>query len=450
MTPSPPPTTTRPRTALILIAFVAFISLGLPDGVLGVAWPSVRGTFGLPVSQLGALLTAGMCGYLASSFSSGVVVPRLGVGRLLLASSLCVVGASVGFATAPAWAVMVAMGFVGGVGAGAIDAGLNAYAAHHFSPRLVNWLHAFYGVGATLGPLLITGVLAFGLSWRWGYGINAALLAIMALCFLFTLRLWEEPVIGGHASARPGNPPKRADRADNGNGSAPADGAPDAGVVRPTVLGTLRRPVVWMSVLLFFLYTGLEVATGQWTYSLFTEARGVAPAVAGVWVGVYWASLTAGRIVFGTIAGRVPPLVMLRVSMLVAPLGALLIWSNVTPTASFVGLALMGFCFAPMFPLLISLTPLRVGRVSAAQAIGFQVSAASLGAAGVPSLAGVLAKRLGLEVIGPVLLCVAVALLVLHEVIARTTREPSGRGFEVVPVPDPVVGALGANDVPGR
>src|SRR5688572_6582458 len=188
----------RPRTALILIAFVAFISLGLPDGVNGVAWPSVRATFGLPVGHLAILITAGTCGYLVASFSSGAVVRRLGVGRLLLASSLLVVGASAGYALAPAWPVMVGLGVFSGLGAGAIDAGINAYAARHFSPRLVDWLHAFYGVGATLGPVLMTAVLAAGLSWRWGYGVNAMLLAVMAVCFVFTLRLWAaapvEPV----------------------------------------------------------------------------------------------------------------------------------------------------------------------------------------------------------------------------------------------------------------
>lgn len=422
-------TATRPRLALILVAFVAFISLGLPDGVVGVAWPSVRRTFGLPLSQLGALLMAGTCGYLISSFSSGIVVRRLGVGRLLLASSLLMVGASIGYATAPAWPVMIAMGVLGGLGAGAIDAGLNAYAAQHFSPRLVNWLHAFYGVGATLGPLLMTGVLAAGLSWRAGYATNAALLGVMTLCFALTLRLWAT----GESQSWDA-PPK------GGNSAVGADGMPvggplSAGIAPPGLAQTLRRPVVLMSVLLFFLYTGLEVAAGQWTYSLFTEARGVAPNVAGVWVGVYWASLTAGRILFGAVAARVPPLAMLRAAMLTAPLGAVLIWVNPGPLASFLGLALMGFCFAPIFPLLISLTPGRVGKPTANQAIGFQVSAACLGAAGVPGFAGVLAKRLGLEVIGPVLLCVAVALLVLHEAIVRVARaSAASRAIEPVGV----------------
>jgi hypothetical protein len=139
-----------------------------------------------------------------------------------------------------------------------------------------------------------------------------------------------------------------------------------------------------------------------------------------VWVGVYWASLTVGRIIFGQVAAHVSPLALVRATMLAAPVGAALIWANVTPLASFLGLALMGFCFAPMFPLLISMTPARIGgqpNAAASQVIGFQVSAACLGAAGVPGVTGLMAKWAGLEVIGPVLLGVAVLLLVVHEAV---------------------------------
>lgn len=401
-----------PRLALVIIAFVSFISLGLPDGVLGVAWPSVRHSFGLPVSQMGVLLTASTCGYLLSSFSSGSIVRRLGVGRLLLVSSVLIVVGSLGYALSPRWPVMVGFGVFMGLGAGAIDAGMNAYSAHHFSPRVVNWLHAFYGVGATLGPLLMTAVLAAGLAWRWGYAINAMLLSIMAVCFLFTLKLWEEPVDREAQVVEAPLDPARA----------------------PAALVTLRQPVVMLSIVLFFLYTGIEVAVGQWTYSLFTESRGVAKPVAGIWVGVYWASLTVGRLIFGQVAAHVSPLTLVRGSMLVAPLGAALIWAKLTPPASFLGLALMGFCFAPMFPLMISMTPARTGAKSTAdQLIGFQVSAACLGAAGVPGITGLLARSFGLEIIGPVLLVVALLLLAAHEAVVWMARGAAPRDAAVAP-----------------
>ena len=384
----------RRRWFLVAVAFLAFVSLGLPDGVLGVAWPSVRHTFGLPVSQLGVLLVTSMVGYLVSSFASGEVVRRVGVGGLLLGSSVIVVASLAGFALATAWGVMVACGLLAGLGAGAIDAGINAYAAAQFPPRWVTWLHACYGVGATLGPLTMTGVLAAGLSWRWGSATIGAALVGMTLLFAATLRLWEAPRDGAQARG-------------------PAASA--------TAAETLRRPAVWMNVVTFFLYTGTEVAAGQWAYSLFTESRGVSPAVAGAWTGADWASLTAGRIVSGAAAGRVSKEVLLRLSLLGAPLAAGLVWSDWRTVVSLVGLAMLGFSLAAIYPMMISATPERVGASYAQQSIGFQVAAAYLGAAAVPGLAGVLARRFGLEVIGPYLFAATLALLVLHEATVRVS-----------------------------
>jgi fucose permease len=384
---------------LLAIAIAAFVSLGLPDGVLGVAWPSIRRTFDLPLPQLGSLLAAAMTGYLASTFSSGWVVARLGVGQVLLWSTVLMVVNSGAYAVAPAWWVMVASGVLAGLGAGAIDAGMNAFAAIHFSPRVVTWLHASYGIGAMLGPLLMTAVLTSGLGWRWGYAVIGAVLSAMAVSFFLTLGLWQTtPPAGGES-------PRHA---------------------APAGLGaTLGRPRVWLNISLFFVYTGLEVTAGQWTYSLFTEGRGFSPALVGTWIGCYWASLTAGRVISGAVASRVSASALLRLATLGAPLAALLVWSGGGPATSFIGLSGMGFCLAPIYPLLISETPKRLGPSRATVAIGFQVAAAYLGTAALPTLVGLLASRSGLEVIGPFLFATAMILLLLQEVAAQWTPRPT-------------------------
>lgn len=135
-----------------MIALLTFSGLGLPDGVLGVAWPSMRGSFALPMSQLGVLLTAAMVGYPASSFTSGAVVARLGLGQVLAASSAATAASALAYALAPVWEVVVVSAVVAGLGAGAIDAGINAFAAARLSARLTTWLHASYGIGAPSGP----------------------------------------------------------------------------------------------------------------------------------------------------------------------------------------------------------------------------------------------------------------------------------------------------------
>jgi fucose permease len=375
------------------VALLAFASLGLPDGVLGVAWPSMRGSFGLPLGALGALLAATMAGYLASSFAGGWLAARFGVGRLLVWSSALMVANSAAYAFAPAWGLMVAAGVLAGLGAGAIDAGINAYAAAEFSPRRLSWLHAAYGVGATLGPLLMTTVLVSGGTWRLGYGLLGAALTGMALAFVLTRPLWPAP--------RPG----------------------DASRVNPIaargLLETAGRSAVWLNVALFFVYTGLEATAGQWAYSLFIEARGVAPTTAGVWVAGYWVALTLGRLGAGFLAARWSPATLLRFAMAGAPLAALLLWIGPGAWSSWVGLLALGATLAPIYPLLVAGTPVRVGAAATANAVGFQVAGAYLGAAALPGLAGIVAYRHGLETIGPLLMASALVLLVLHERTAR-------------------------------
>jgi fucose permease len=390
---------TKPAAAgLAGIAFLAFVSLGLPDGVLGVAWPSMRSALGLGTGELGGLLAAAMVGYLVSASASGTLVARLGVGRLLLASNLVMTASSLGYALAPHRAVALGAALFAGLGGGAIDAGINAYAARRFPPRLVTWLHACYGVGAMLGPLLITGVMASGRSWRVGYGILAVLLGAMALAFAATWSAWDTPGHGGDVAAV----------------------VPDAPAVS---LGeTMARPAVWLNMALFFVYAGLEVTAGQWMYTVFTEARGVDVGTAGLAVSGYWAALTLGRFAFGALAVHHSPERLLRVSLSIAPGTALLIWWTPQPIIGILGLAALGFAFAPIYPLLVALTPKRLGRRYVTQAVGLQVAGSYLGAAALPGIGGMLAATVGLEVIAPFVVGGTFALALLHRTAARAGR----------------------------
>jgi fucose permease len=354
----------------------------------GVAWPSVRATFHLPLDALGTLLVVFTVGYLLSSFSSGRVLARMSVGTLLAASCLLMAVALAGYALTPSWWLMVIVTTTAGAGSGAIDAGLNTYAATHFSPRMVNWLHASYGVGASVGPVLMTSVLNAGYVWRWGYGIVAISQIVMAIAFGLTRHLWEASIPG---------------KATNEETTA------------ATTRATLRLPVVWLSVATFFIYTGLESAAGTWAFSLFTEGRGIAMREAGLWVSVYFGCLTVGRVVFGFVAEMRAARWLLRGCLVAVAFGAALIWLNLSGLSSALGLALMGFTAAPIFPSLIAATPQRVGEAHTANAVGFQISAAVLGASLLPAVVGILADRLGLESVGPALLSLALVLIALYE-----------------------------------
>lgn len=382
----------RRRPALLVgLAYAAFISLGLPDGLTGVAWPSIRATFGLPLDALGIFATTGTIGYLISSFTSGRAMARIGVGWLLVLSCLATAISLLGYGFAPLWAVMVALGLLAGLGAGAIDAGLNTYAAEEFSPRTMNWLHAAFGLGAATGPLLMSAVISAGLSWRLGYLIVGVAQLLLAGCFLLTRKEWR----AHHDETQ----------------AAPAPGAP--------MLATFRLPVTWLSILLFFLYTGLEFAAGQWLYTLLTEARGIAPAPAGMWVSAYWGSLMLGRIFSGAIVERMTIQRLLQLAMGGALLGVTLLWLNLTPWLALAGVALLGLSLAPMFPSFMSLTPGRTDQTHAANTVGFQVAAAMLGGAALVGGFGVLADRVGLEALGPFLLVTAVLLTGVYLLLER-------------------------------
>jgi fucose permease len=374
---------------LILLAYIAFISLGLPDGLLGVAWPSIRAEFARPLDSLGLLLISSTTGYLTSSFFSGRIMARLGVGRLLAASCFATGVALLGYTIAPSWWIIVALGLLAGSGAGAIDAGLNTYVAANYGEGLMQWLHASFGVGVTLGPIIMTGGINNFNSWRAGYIVVGTAQVVLALCFFLTASSWKQPMPQVEGETEPEQ--RLTD-------------------YKTSLRHTLRQPSVWLSLLLFFLYVGVEVTLGQWAYSLLTEGRGISPEVAGLWAGSYWGTFTVGRIAAGLYTRRISVDLLLRVCISAAFFGAVLIAWNPVEWVSLLGIAVVGFAVAPIFPALVSGTADRVGPAHAANTIGMQISAAGLGIAVIPGLAGVLARVYTLEII-PFYLIGTIALL---------------------------------------
>jgi fucose permease len=389
------------KLSLILLAYLAFIALGMPDGLLGIAWPSIRVGFSIPLDSLGLLLFAGVTGYMTSSFLSGVLIARMGVGNLLAVSCALTGTALVGDTLVPSWWMMVLLGVVAGLGAGAIDAGLNTYVAAHFGEGLMQWLHASYGIGVTLGPIIMTLSLTALNSWRVGYRIVGGFQFFMAASFVLTLSLWNAR---DDASKESGQEKRLTDY--------------------KTPMGeTMRQPRVWLSVLLFFLYVGAEVTLGTWAYSLLTESRGVPPQTAGFWAGSYWATFTIGRVLAGLYAKRLGINTLVQGGVVLAFLGAALLWWNPSQLVNLLAVALMGFAIAPVFPALMSGTSRRVGVHFTANTIGMQMAASGLGTAIIPSLVGVLARQISLEVV-PVCLVILFAGLFGAYRYAQTNAKP--------------------------
>jgi fucose permease len=389
----------HPNLSLIILAFVAFIALGLPDGLLGVGWPSIRAGFSVPLDAIGLFLIAAVSGYMTSSFLSGYLLARVGVGRILAASCLLTGLALIGYTLVTQWWMMVLLGVFAGLGAGAIDAGLNTYVAANFSARIMQWLHAFWGVGITIGPIIMTIGLTTLNTWRFGYRVVGGFQIVLAICFVLTLALWNR-----HKTPAGQETEKKLTD------------------YKTPLRETLRQPRVWLSVGLFFLYVGAEGGLGTWTYTLLTESRGVDVALAGFFAGSYWFTFTVGRIVAGTIANRVGVNRLVRGGLIGALGGAVLLVWNPSQFSNVLAVAIIGFSIAPIFPAMISGTRTRVGDHDAANTIGMQMAATGFGTAIIPSLMGILARQISLEIIPVFLLFVYAGLFGLYSLAVMYPR----------------------------
>jgi fucose permease len=396
--------TTR-QLALVAMIFVAFIALGLPDGLLGVGWPSIRAGFGVPLDSLGLLLFVSMTGYLLSGFFSGAIERRLGVGKVLIASCFVTGVGLIGYTLVPEWWMMVSLGFLSGFGAGGIDSNLNAYVAGHYGAGLMQWLHASYGIGVTVGPLLMTYFLTNMGKWRLGYMVVGGFQLLLTLVFILTLSLWPKGSQGSeHATAE----------------QTKLDAS------RPGLLQTLKKGSTWIGLLQFFIYTGCEVTLGIWAFSLLTEGRGVAPGMAGLIAGSFWGFFAIGRILGGLLAYKINMSKLVMVALFMALTGAGLLAWNQSPTFSLIAVSLIGFSYAPIFPGLVTATEARVGKTHLNNAVGMQIAAAGLGGTGIASLVGVLARRFGLNIV-PFILVGLIAFLIVIVYFAgrlRTSEAP--------------------------
>lgn len=383
---------------LLIISFIAFISLGIPDGLMGVAWPGIRCSFNLPVDALGITLVFGTAGYMISSFFSGVLIRRLGIGGLLSISCAATGLALLVYAFTPVWWLFVCFTTVGGIGAGAIDAGINTFVAKHYSTRLMQWLHACFGVGITMGPIIMTLAISATSRWQVGYIIVGLAQITLALMFFVTKRMWKNV--------------KAADIEEHHTENE----AP--------LFTTMRLMPAQLSMLMFFLYTGFELGLGIWMYSLLTESRGVAPPLAGMMTGNYWAMFTVGRIAAGWYTSKLGGRMLIYLSISLALVGVGLLIMDMGPWMSIIGIGLAGFSIAPIFPGMVSDTESRVGRTHQSNTIGMQTAAAGLGAAVIPSIAGVLATTCGLEAIPRFLFFILTLLLASFSFSHRPHQTP--------------------------
>lgn len=386
---------------LWLISCIVFAVGGVGAGVLGVVWIYVQADHEVTLSALGAMLTAATVGRTITSSLSGPIIGRFGIARVMMGGAVIGVISQLGLALSPSWPLFMVAALCHGFGSGVMGVGLNAFAAVNFTARRMNWLHGSFGIGSTIGPFLVTTiVIDLGLNWRWIYGLFALTRLAMFVMFYLTRHKWR---IGERKA----------------NGDKPG---------HASMRRTLRLPIIWLMVGAWLMATGNELVAGQFANSFLIGARSIDPKTAGAWVSIYWASMTVSRFAAGLIVMRTGNAMYLRLNNISLMLGAGLLWSNLNPLTTLLGLAIIGFAIGPFAPLMASDTPSRVGATHTANAIGLQFTGASLGMAFLPWLVGVLAENVGLDIIPQFVLLVALLTFFLHEAILwREIRRPLAR-----------------------
>ncbi len=363
---------------LLIVIYLAFISLGLPDALLGVAWPQIRAEWALGLDAAGIISIVITGGTIASSLLSGKLIKRFGEGKITLMSGMMTGLALLGYGFAPSFLWFILLALPLGFGAGSVDTALNHYVATHFKAHHMNWLHSFWGVGATAGPILMGIVLATTGSWRNGYLAVAGIQLVLALIIFLTLPLWRLHGEQNHAEA---------EMAVEGIGTTPSE----------TDLKPLKKPGVVYALLVFMAYCSGEYAMGLWGASYLVQVRGIAVEAAANGVAAYYGGITIGRFLAGFLSFKLNNRQMIGLGLSLATFGGFAM--ILMPVSGLIMLAfvLVGLGFAPIFPAMVHETPKRFGKAAAQSIIGYQMAAAYVGIAVFPPLFGVIMKQYSLS-----------------------------------------------------
>ena len=370
---------------------VLFVTLGLPAGAIGVAWPPMRASLGAPLAGLGLLLAAFTAAYFVASAGSGALRTRLGTAVLLASGCGLAAAGLLGLGLATAWWMVPVVTLLLGAGSGLIDAAANAHTSLNRGVRFMGWLHASWAVGAALGPLVVVTSIGATGSWRGSFVAMAAAFLAVGLLVGYRGRDW-------------------------------IDAGPDVHQPSPAALvqRSSRRRALVLLIGLFVLGAGLEGTAGNWCYTQLSAGRSLSAGLASLGASLFWAGLAGGRVAMGLFGNRMAPDRLLDLSVGMSTLGALAFWLTPPLFAARIALPILGAAVSVIFPLLLSITPARVGSEMTSHAIGYELAAGTLGGGGLPALTGLILQAAGLLTLGPLLTIFAAGLLVMH-LVSRLT-----------------------------
>lgn len=389
---SPRITTPQPLWIGIALSFYAFIAVGISDGSLGVLLPSILKTYSLTPATVTFLFLSQVTGFTIAATTSSLLSSAIGLTRTLLLGAIALTSALSIYAFTAHWWVMVAAGALLGLGHGLIDAGINTFiASDQRNASLMGTLHAFYGVGALLGPTLATTLLALEISWRQVYFIVASLVAVLVVGMLWAVLYPYRPMMLPTAST----------------------------TARANLQVALKTPIVLAASLMLLIYVGTEVAIGNWAYTVQHISRGIPAWIAGYSVSGYWLGLTLGRFAVGQLVKYLGAIRTIEWSLTLLMISLCVWWLLPQQWWS---LPLSGFALAAIFPITIWLIPQWVPAAIVPAAIGLLSSVGALGSAAIPTTIGWIADRAGLEIIPALLVPLAASMLILHRWIVQQSQ----------------------------
>ncbi|MEG0639848.1 MAG: MFS transporter [Clostridia bacterium] len=384
-------------TALLILIYVAFISLGIPDSLTGSVWPVMHLDLNVPLSMAGILSITVSAGTVLSGLFSAKLIARFGTARVTAVSVLMTAIALFGISLNHSFWMMVALCVPLGLGGGAVDAALNNFVAMHYEAKHMNWLHCFWGIGATIGPALIGMLLTFTGQWRTGYSSMAILQGVLALVLFLSLPLWRKA---------------------NGKQGAVKEEEIVALKLREVVKIPLAIPVF----VTLLAYCGAESTMGLWGASFLASARSISKDVAASWVSTFYLGITAGRFVSGFLAQKLRSDQMVKMGILCAGAGAVLLFLPLPLWMLPVGFFTIGFGFAPIYPSLLHQTPKTFGGKASQSVMGIQMAFAYVGATLLPPLFGLLTAFTGMGFLPFYVLGLVVLMLVCSQYVNKRVQ----------------------------
>jgi fucose permease len=384
-------------SVLLAVIYIAFISLGLPDSVLGSAWPVMYKSFNVPVSFAGIVTFIIAGGTIISSLFSDRLTKKLGTGLVTMLSVLLTALALLGFSLSHSFVLLCVIALPYGLGAGAVDAALNNFVAVHYSSRHMNWLHCFWGVGASIGPYIMGFALTKNLGWNSGYFILFVIQAVLTVVLFLSLPLWKKKTAAFEEKIKNAEP--------------------------KSLKEILKINGVQYILPAFFGYCAFESTTGVWASSFLVLGKQIDATTAAAYASMFFIGITAGRFAAGFVSEKIGDKNLIRLGLIIISAGIVLVSLPVSSNlVALAGLIIIGFGSAPIYPSFIHSTPEIFGKENSQAIVGIQMASAYTGTTLIPPIFGILAQNVSINLYPPFLLLFVILTFVMSELLNKKIR----------------------------